>query len=375
MLYFGFLKQNGQGPCQALVKTARWCLDRYFSPTQTYISGYFDVDSSLFTGLDSVLVCFPQFLLCYSLHSFVQPLDFKEEEKKIRNHPQLVTLHPVHVRWCKIQTRMNIIPEDSKLAQTRTIKQLSQILRIKKNLVALRKRIRRKASTVEDEPKRLLCSVSKQLLYVLNNHQPLQLKINELFEKYSKKKEKETKEDENGRWTTLEEVETNNWEEGMMSEQDHGIGLNQDHRIVSDMQDERGRAYVPSTILLLDKSSTVKNEHPRNTRESSHLAMFDKSTICNGVQWCPPKTNRTWDLFIRKQQILRWKAYAQLLYSKQSGLNCCDQSCVKKTNKYASILSPFSVKNIHVFSWQQSCPKLRCKMYQNLVYVIANWHQ
>jgi len=178
---------------------------------------------------------------------------------------------------------MNIIPEDSKLAQTRTIKQLSQILRIKKNLVALRKRIRRKASTVEDEPKRLLCSVSKQLLYVLNNHQPLQLKINELFEKYSKKKEKETKEDV-GRWNTLEEVggldETNE----MMPEQDHGIGLNQDHRIVSDMQDERGRAYVPSTILLLDKSSTVKNEHPRNTRESSHLAMFDKSTICNGVQ-------------------------------------------------------------------------------------------
>ena len=120
-------------------------------------------------------------------------------------------------------------------------------------------------------------------MYVLNNHQPLQLKINELFEKYSKKKEKETKEDENGRWTTLEEVETNNWEEGMMSEQDHGIGLNQDHRIVSDMQDERDRAYVPSTIFLLDKSSTVKNEHLRNT-ESSHLTMFDKSTICNGVQ-------------------------------------------------------------------------------------------
>jgi len=321
MLYFGSHKQNGQGPSQALVKTARWCLDRYFSPTQTYISGYFDVDSSLFTGLDSVLVCFPQFLLCYSLHSFVQPLDVKEEEKKIRNHPQLVTLHPVHVRWCKIQTRMNIIPEDSKLAQRRTIKQLSQILRIKKNLVALRKRIRRKASTVEDEPKRLLCSVSKQLLYVLNNHQPLQLKINELFEKYSKKKEKETKEDADGRWNTLEEVggldETNE----MMLEQDHGIGLNQDHRI--------GFESGTSTILLLDKSSTVKNEQLKNI-------MFDKSTINNVVRcqtWerCPPKTNRTWDLFIRKQQILRWKAYAQLLYSKQSGLNCCDLSCVKKT--------------------------------------------
>jgi len=163
---------------------------------------------------------------------------------------------------------MNIIPEDSKLAQRRTIKQLSQILRIKKNLVALRKRIRRKASTVEDEPKRLLCSVSKQLLYVLNNHQPLQLKINELFEKYSKKKEKETKEDADGRWNTLEEVggldETNE----MMLEQDHGIGLNQDHRIGS----ESGT----STFLLLDKSSTVKNEQLKN-------AMFDKSTINNVV--------------------------------------------------------------------------------------------
>lgn len=166
---------------------------------------------------------------------------------------------------------MNIIPEDSKLAQTRTIKQLSQILRIKKNLVALRKRLRRKASTVEDEPKRLLSSVSKQLLYVLNNHQPLQLKINELFEKYSKKKEKEAKEDV-GRWNTLEEVggldETNE----MMPEQDHGIGLNQDHRIVSDMLD-----VPPSTILPLDTSSTVKNEHLKNE-------MFDKSI--NNVVHC-----------------------------------------------------------------------------------------
>jgi len=194
---------------------------------------------------------------------------------------------------------MNIIPEDSKLAQTRTIKQLSQILRIKKNLVALRKRIRRKASTVEDEPKRLLCSVSKQLLYVLNNHQPLQLKINDLFEKYSKKKDKERKDDGDGRWTTLEEVETNNWEDGIMPDQDHGIGLNQDygiglnqdhriglnqdHGIGSSMQEESGTAYVP-TILLLDKSSPVKNEHLRNAKESSHLAMFDKSIINDGVQ-------------------------------------------------------------------------------------------
>ena len=110
-------------------------------------------------------------------------------------------------------------------------------------------------------------------MYVLNNHQPLQLKINELFEKYSKKKEKEAKEDV-GRWNTLEEVggldETNE----MMPEQDHGIGLNQDHRIVSDMLD-----VPPSTILPLDKSSTVKNEHLKNE-------MFDKSI--NNVVHCQP---------------------------------------------------------------------------------------
>jgi len=165
---------------------------------------------------------------------------------------------------------MNIIPEDSKLAQTRTIRELSQILKIKKNLVALRKRIRRKASTVEDEPKRLLCSVSKQLLYILNNHQPLQLKINELFEKYSKKKEKDAKD---GRWTTLEEVGGLGNNE-MMEEQDHGIGLNQDHRIGSDdMLDEP----PPSTIL--HKSSKVGNENLKN-------AMFDKSTIINNVVHC-----------------------------------------------------------------------------------------
>jgi len=269
MLYFGSLKQKGRGPFQRPVKTALWCLDRYFPPNQTCISCYFDVDSSLFTGLASLFVCFPQFLLCYSLHSFVQPLDLEEEAKKIRAAPpHPVTLHPFHVRWCKSQTRMTIIPEDSKLAQTRTIKELSQILRIKKNLVALRKRIRRKTSTAEDEPKRLLCSVSKQLLYILNSHQPLQMKINELFEKYSKKKEKEKKDNEGG-WTTLEETED------MSLEQDHGIGFNQDHRIVPDSSHQSPK------ILLPERSSPINNVHLMNARDHPRLAMFDENITSN----------------------------------------------------------------------------------------------
>ena len=132
-------------------------------------------------------------------------------------------------------------------------------------------------------------------MYVLNNHQPLQLKINELFEKYSKNKEKETKED-GGRWTALEEVggldETNemmpeqdhgigfNQDHRIGLNQDHGIGLNQDHRIGSEMLDEPSTAHVPpSTVLLLDKSSTVKNEHLKNI-------MFDKRTIINNGVHC-----------------------------------------------------------------------------------------
>ena len=60
---------------------------------------------------------------------------------------------------------MTIIPEDSKLAQTRTIKELSQILRIKKNLVALRKRIRRKTSTAEVTLKQYFDNFNHNLVF------------------------------------------------------------------------------------------------------------------------------------------------------------------------------------------------------------------
>ena len=98
------------------------------------------------------------------------------------------------------------------------------------------------------------------------------MKINELFEKYSKKKKKETNDDAR-RWkTTLDEVmlEETNLEAGLPPEQDHGIGLNQDHRIGSDMLEGFGTAQPPA----LDKSSRFNSEH---------LAMFDKSTLNNVV--------------------------------------------------------------------------------------------
>merc|ERR1719474_180860 len=126
----------------------------------------------------------------------------------------------------------------------------------------------RKTSTTEDEPKRLLCSVSKQLLYILNSHQPLQMKINELFEKYSKKKEKEKKDNEGG-WTTLDETED------MSLDQDHGIGFNQDHRIVPDSSHQSPK------ILLPERSSPINNVHLMNARDHPRLAMFDENITSN----------------------------------------------------------------------------------------------
>ena len=129
-------------------------------------------------------------------------------------------------------------------------------------------------SVVQDEPKRLLCSVSKQLLYILNSHQPLQMKINELFEKYSKKKEKERKDKEGG-WTTLEETED------MSLDQDHGIGFNQDHRIASDILNIPGSSYQSPKIPHLERSSPINNEHLMNARDHPHLAMFDNNITSN----------------------------------------------------------------------------------------------
>jgi hypothetical protein len=143
---------------------------------------------------------------------------------------------------------MNINPENPKFAQTGLIKELSKHL--KKNGTSVRKNLRRKASSIEDEPRRLLARLSKQILFILNNQQPLQLKIQNLFRKYTSRNKGSAKEEERT-WSTLEAT----------SEKDHGVG--------SDMLEQgiAGSVYVP-TIL----------PHPDPVHQETGLV--DKRAIC-----------------------------------------------------------------------------------------------
>lgn len=128
---------------------------------------------------------------------------------------------------------MNIIPENSKFAQTGLIKELSK--RLKKNGTTVRKTLRRKASSVEDEPRRLLARLSKHILFILNNQQPLQLKIQNLFRKYTNRTKTSSKEEEHT-WSALDAT----------SGADHGVG--------SDMLEQgiAGSVYVPTILPHYD---------------------------------------------------------------------------------------------------------------------------
>jgi len=61
---------------------------------------------------------------------------------------------------------------------------LSTIL--KKNVVIIKKHLRRKTASLEEEPKKIVSSVSKHLMYVFTSHHPLQTKIKDLFKTYNK---------------------------------------------------------------------------------------------------------------------------------------------------------------------------------------------
>jgi len=112
--------------------------------------------------------------------------------------------------------RMNLTPRNETFAQTSIIKELKHLL--KKKGIVLKRRFSREALSTEEEPKRLLASISKHVVYILNSHHTLHSKLQDIFQRYSKKKSMNQKE-EDGEWTTLEEL---NLEES----RDHGVGLN-----------------------------------------------------------------------------------------------------------------------------------------------------
>jgi len=131
---------------------------------------------------------------------------------------------------------MTIIPENSTFAQTKYVTNLSTIL--KKNVVIIRKHFKRKASSIEEEPKRILSSASKHLMYILtSHHHPLQTKIKDLFKTYNTNRNK-SNEHEN----TKNVLDTK--EETFTEEQkDHGIGSN-----MTEQGMHEGNDYVPHLL-------------------------------------------------------------------------------------------------------------------------------
>lgn len=143
---------------------------------------------------------------------------------------------------------MTIIPENSTFAQTKYITNLSTIL--KKNVVIIRKHFKRKTSSIEEEPKRILSSASKHLMYILTSHHPLQTKIKDLFKTYNKNRNKSN--DHENIKNVLDTKEQTFTEE----QKDHGIGSNMTEQGMNE-----GNDYVPHLLNV----SVVENR-PTQTK-------------------------------------------------------------------------------------------------------------
>jgi len=166
---------------------------------------------------------------------------------------------------------MNITTGNSTFAQTKLITGISTIL--KKNVGSLRKQFRRRTSSIEEEPKRLLRKVSKQLLYILNSHHPLQSKITEIFQRYTNKSKTNSQEE----GVNCEALGSK--KEPVMDEtKDHGVGSNMTEQGM--MTDNN---YVP---LLLNHSSANNNRFPTSIHnrfdETNNIdGKFDRNSIRN----------------------------------------------------------------------------------------------
>lgn len=155
---------------------------------------------------------------------------------------------------------MNIAPENSTFAQTQLVHHLSTLL--KKNLVSIRKHFRRRASSAQEEPRRLFSSLSKHVTYILNIHHPLHSKIQGLFSKYTAKNKKPVSEEEIT-WKALEEA-------ALKDSKDHGIGSNMTEQ--GYIRRRSSNVYVP--VLFPETAQPLK--YPQNSQRN-----FGRDTGCH----------------------------------------------------------------------------------------------
>lgn len=152
---------------------------------------------------------------------------------------------------------MTLTPENSTFAQTKYMTNLSTIL--KKNVVIIKKHLKRKASSIEDEPKRILSSASKHLMYVLTSHHPIHTKIKDLFKTYNKDRNKSTQHENTKNNLDCEE------EIFIEEQKDHGIGSN---------MTEQGMNIEHNYVPIILNVSVVEKEtrHTSTSRNTKHRA-------------------------------------------------------------------------------------------------------
>jgi len=155
-----------------------------FPPTNCFFD-YFCVDIPLHIKLGRFPAYFPKFLLCYSLYShFPQKTETKvvDEDKKQKGSgsggKKQVMQHSSNPSF------PSILKPDKKFTHSEealhALKEVS--LKMKNNFGKFGKHIKNITRSDKEEGKTLLSSISTQLMYIiLNSHQPLQMKMDELF--------------------------------------------------------------------------------------------------------------------------------------------------------------------------------------------------
>jgi len=155
-----------------------------FPPTNCFFD-YFSLDLPLHIKLGRLPAYFPKFLLCYSLYShFPQKTETKVvvEDKK-QTGSGLGGKKQV-MQQSRDSSFATIFKPDKKFTHSEeafhALKEVS--LKMKNNFGKFGKHIKNITRSDKDQGKTLLSSISTQLMYIiLNSHQPLQMKMDELF--------------------------------------------------------------------------------------------------------------------------------------------------------------------------------------------------
>lgn len=173
---------------------------------------------------------------------------------------------------------MTLTSEHSTFTQTKYMTNLSTIL--KKNVVIIKKHLRRKTVSLEEEPKKIVSSVSKHLMYVFTSHHPLQTKIKDLFKTYNKDRNKSTQ--YGNTKSNLDYKE----ETFTVEQKDHGIGSNMTEHGMN-----TGINYVPIILNVSVVESKTAHNIDRNintTRQHYDKEDTTKDWNC-GTKYVVPK--------------------------------------------------------------------------------------